>query len=70
MDEQPVNLNEFRQLMLELGSKADSLTVIAMTKVIDLLVDAIEELQQDNKRLLAVEEDLTYLLEKDSNEKV
>jgi len=64
-DGPPINLEEFRQLMNEFGSKADSLTIISMTKVIDLLVDAVSDLQADNKRLKAIEEDLTYLLEKD-----
>ena len=52
--------------MNEFGSKADSLTIISMTKVIDLLVDAVTDLQADNQRLKAIEEDLTYLLEKDN----
>ena len=64
--EMPINLREFQELMNEFGSKADSLTIISMTKVIDLLVDAVEDLQADNQRLKAIEEDLTYLLEKDS----
>ena len=63
---QPINLNEFRQLMLEFGDKSTSLTLIAMVKVVDLLVDKVEELEADNLRLKAIEEDLTYLLEKDN----
>ena len=64
--DQPINLQEFRKLMDELGSKADSLTIISMVKVIDMIVDTLVDLEQDNLRLKAIEEDLTYLLEKDN----